>query len=300
MAGILLLLALGGHADARAHIPRADKPSIIMVPGAFHKAKVYEKVTYRLRQKNYSRLFAIDLPSVGSSAGRVEDVGAVRSTLLNELDAGRDVLLVGNSYGGTVIGEAVKGLKDYPTSCTQPRARANMLSRATSFLPRGGGNNKECGKILGLVFFAGYLPYIKDVEHPENKPDVRTVSPSFFHFTLDGKVTSDGDASIPPSVSFYNDLSPQDAAYWTSQLTFSSFDSLNATATYIPYTGDFKCRYVVGTLDNSVSESFAQSFLLQPGVQFQVEHIDAGHVPMIGKPDEVVRLIQNAAYDQGN
>lgn len=298
MVGILSLFALGEGVDAQSYIPRADTPSIIMVPGAFHKAKVYRRVVDRLQQDSYSRLFAIDLPSVGSLAGRDKDVGAVRSTLLKELDQGRDVLLVGNSYGGTVIGEAVKGLKDYPTSCVRHKRRGTIFSRSTSLFARRG--KKQCGKVLGLVFFAGYLQYMKDVEHPENKPDVRTVSPSFFRFSPDGKVTSDGDPNIPPSVSFYNDLSPQDSVYWTSQLTFSSFNSLNATPTYIPYSGDFDCKYVIGKLDNSVPEGFAQTFLQQPGAQFEVEYIDAGHLPMLSKPDEVVELIKKAASSPTN
>ena len=121
------------------------------------------------------------------------------------------------------------------------------------------------------------------------------MSPSFFRFADGGKVYADGNATIPPSVSFYNDLSPKEAEFWTKKLTFSSFEALNATATYIPYRGDFKCVYVIGKRDNSVPPEFAQTYINQPGAQFTVEWLDAGHAPMLGQPGNVAKIIRKAA-----
>ncbi|KAF2278500.1 alpha/beta-hydrolase [Westerdykella ornata] len=246
-------LLVGNGVSAQA----TGKASIILVPGAFHQEIVYDQVVELLHQQQYPHVFAVDLPSVGSMAGRNEDVTAVRNILSRELNQSRNVVLVGNSYGGTVIGEAVKG---FPSN--------NTASTAS-------GNSGQ-GKVLGLVFFAG-------------------ISPSFFRFTDDGKVYADGDSALPPSVTFYNDLTAAQQAYWTSQLQYSSFDSLNATATYIPYTGDFRCHYIIGQRDVSVPEALAYSYINQTGAQFEVQWIDAGHIPMIGKPNEVTNIIRKAA-----
>lgn len=265
--------------DNGAAAQAAGRPSIILVPGAFHQAIVYDQVVELLHEGQYPHVFEVDLPSVGSMAGRNEDVAAVRNILSRELNEGRDVVLVGNSYGGTVIGEAVKGFPSNNTASTAIKAR----------------HKRTGGKVLGLVFFAGFLPWIQDVEHPELKPDVRTIAPKFFRFTDDGKVYPDGDPTMPPSVSFYNDLPADQAAYWTSKLEYSSFNSLAANATYIPYTGDFKCYYIIGDRDNSVPSALAHNWVDQPGAQFDVQTIDAGHVAMLGKPNEVTDIIRKAA-----
>lgn len=142
------------------------------------------------------------------------------------------------------------------------------------------------------MYLAGYIPTIQEVEHPGSRPDIHSVSPPLFNYHDDtGKVTADGDPDLPPPKAFYNLLPAKEADFWTTKLDFSSFDALNATATYIPYTGDFTVVYVIGSQDNSVPPQWAQSFIDQPGAKFTVEHLDADHVSMLSKPKEVTDLI---------
>ncbi len=109
-------------------------------------------------------------------------------------------------------------------------------------------------------------------------------------------VTWDLDlANYPPQLTFYNLLNTSTANYWTSQLLPSSFKALNATGTYIPYSGRFRTLYVVGEHDNSVSPAFAQTYLDQKGALFEVEYIDGDHVPMLSKPEAVVDIIRRFA-----
>lgn len=198
-----------------------------------------------LRRDRYRDLFTIHLPSLGTLEGRQADVNVVRSFLSQQLNKGKDVLLVGNSYGGTVIGEAVKDFISFSSVSTTPT-------------PPGKG------RILGLIFLSGYIPYITEVTQPQTRPDIKTVSPSFFRFNETGRVFWDNDLeNYPPSKTFYNLLSAKDAQFWSSRLDFSAFAALNATATYIPYTGDFKCVYAVGLQDNSIPPAFAYTFINQ-------------------------------------
>lgn len=266
-----------------------DAPAIVLVPGAFHQAAVYEKVIRILHRDHYDDITAIDLPSVGAVVGREPDIEATRRVVVKKLRDGKDVLLVGNSYGGTVIGEAVKGLKE---SQVGPYARSGILNLSSRTPNHGHGR----GRILGLVFISGYIPYITDVTHPETKPDIHTVSPSFFRFASDGKVYWDNDlANFPPEKTFYNALDPAEQKVWVKRLEFSSFEALAANSTYIPYTGDFKCTYVIGERDNSIPPAFAQTYINQPGAKFEVVRLDADHVPMLSRPEDVARLIKKAA-----
>ena len=108
-----LSACLDGAKAAALHPP--TKPAVVMVPGAFHVPQVFEKVIRRLRQDDYKFLDAVALPSVGHLVGRQADTNAVTKALCQfaenrllrtcadllatdkHLNAGRDVVLVGNS-----------------------------------------------------------------------------------------------------------------------------------------------------------------------------------------------------------
>lgn len=181
-----------------------------------------------------------------------------------------------------MIGQAVQGSQGYPTPSSS-RIRRDQSEYGH-------------GRVLGLVYLAGWIPYISEVTQPGSKLDIKSASPPFFRYEYNEKVYSDGNmTNFPPQKTFYNLLPSQEADYWTSKLTFSSFTALNATATYIPYTGDFRVVYVVGNQDNTVTPATAQTYIDQPGAKFKVEYLDADHVMMLSKPDEVCALIQKYA-----
>ena len=120
----------------------ASKPALILVPGAFHRASVYDAVKSQLGEAGYDRIDAVNLPSLGYEAGDIErtaDVQAVTNLLSKRLETGSDVILVGNSYGATVIMEAVKHFEAYSAISPHPRS-------ATS------------GRILGLIMVFSRLP----------------------------------------------------------------------------------------------------------------------------------------------
>ena len=106
---ILLLLVFCSVLDA-------NKPAVILIPGAFHRASVYDVVKHQLGDAGYDQIDAVDLPSLGHEAKNVErtaDVEVVTTLLSKRLKTGADVILVGNSYGATVATEAVKHFSAY-------------------------------------------------------------------------------------------------------------------------------------------------------------------------------------------
>ncbi|KAF9701996.1 hypothetical protein EKO04_000832 [Ascochyta lentis] len=261
------------------------KPALILVPGTFHRASVYDEVKSQLEDVGYEHVNAIDLPSNGYDAADVErtaDVAVVTKMLESMLEDGEDVILVGNSYGATVIMEAVKDFEDW------------------SAVSAGGKIDRE-GRILGLIMLSGYIPTIAEVNHNPPRPDIRIIGAPFFnyHVSLNGTptlVTWDKDlVTYPPSLTFYNLLNASAADYWASQLLPASFKALNATGTYIPYDGSFRTLYVVGEHDNSVSPAFAQSYLDQEGARFEVAMVDGDHVSMLSRPEAVVDVVRRFA-----
>lgn len=88
------------------------KPTIVLVPGAWHTAKCYDILVPHLQDAGYAAL-ALTLPSVGASPPTQSldpDVDHIRKNIQPLLDAGKDVVVVMHSYGGIPGGSAVKGL----------------------------------------------------------------------------------------------------------------------------------------------------------------------------------------------
>ncbi|KAH6637686.1 Alpha/Beta hydrolase protein [Boeremia exigua] len=280
-----LLLFLGTSVLAPVTAAEHDKPALILVPGAFHSASVYGEVISQLSDVGYIHNDAVDLPSVGYAAADVErkaDVEVVTELLRYRLRKGEDVIMVGNSYGATVIMEAVKDFEAYSS---------------TFVLERTGVE----GRILGLIMLSGYIPTIAEVTANPPRPDIRNIGAPFFKYhdpfnTTPSLVTWDRDlATYPPHLTFYNLLNASAADHWTSQLLPSSFKALNATGTYIAYDGTFRTVYVIGEYDNSVSPAFARTYIDQEGAYFEVVVIDGDHVPMLSRPKTVVDVIRRFA-----
>lgn len=92
----------------------AAKPTLIFVPGAWHKASCWSKLTALLSHPTGPtyKCLPITLPSTlgNPEATILDDITAVRTAITTETSAGRDVVVVVHSYGGLVGQSAVKGL----------------------------------------------------------------------------------------------------------------------------------------------------------------------------------------------
>jgi pimeloyl-ACP methyl ester carboxylesterase len=89
-----------------------EKPTIVLVPGAWHKATIYSSVSSILNTHGYPTIL-LDLPSVGAVPPHTSfdhDVSAIRECLTSLVSQNKDVVLVAWSYGGFPAGEAPKGL----------------------------------------------------------------------------------------------------------------------------------------------------------------------------------------------
>ncbi|TGO57077.1 hypothetical protein BOTNAR_0209g00060 [Botryotinia narcissicola] len=78
------------------------KPTIVMVPGAWHKPLIYSEVAQSLEKHGYPTV-SLALPSAGAEPSHQDFNGDVVS-------AGKEVVLVVHSYTGLPGGEAPKGL----------------------------------------------------------------------------------------------------------------------------------------------------------------------------------------------
>ena len=88
------------------------KPTILLVPGAWHSPDLYAPMTNLLVAEGYEYI-GISLASTGADPALENwdpDVELIHKTVLGLLDQGKDVVLAVHSYGGLVGSEAMKGL----------------------------------------------------------------------------------------------------------------------------------------------------------------------------------------------
>ncbi len=91
---------------------RTLKPVIILIHGAWHLPSVWKKVKGRLEAAGYEvytpRLLTVVGPEPVDYSWRV-DVAVVHDIVLPLFDQGREVVIVGHSYGGVVATASVEG-----------------------------------------------------------------------------------------------------------------------------------------------------------------------------------------------
>jgi pimeloyl-ACP methyl ester carboxylesterase len=143
IAAMAAVLAASGGAVAQTAAPQ-DKPTIVLVHGAFAESSSWDDVIAELGADGYRAIAAANpLRGVASDAASVASV--VRAIP-------GDVVLVGHSYGGPVITEAANG---------QPNVKA--LVYVAAFAPETGESSLTLsgqfpGSTLGEALFPVALP----------------------------------------------------------------------------------------------------------------------------------------------
>jgi pimeloyl-ACP methyl ester carboxylesterase len=90
----------------------SSKPTIVVVPGAWHVPEHFELIAKVLRSKGY-KVVGVRTPSARQSGPWVDlyaDAAAVSSAILTECDARNDVVVIMHSLGGVAGSAGVKGL----------------------------------------------------------------------------------------------------------------------------------------------------------------------------------------------
>jgi alpha-beta hydrolase superfamily lysophospholipase len=89
------------------------KPTLVLVPGSFNYAKTYIPLIEKFKSTGYS-LHTIDLRTVGKKPGPpptiYDDAAFIASEVEKLADEGKEMVLVGHSYGGIPISQCMEGL----------------------------------------------------------------------------------------------------------------------------------------------------------------------------------------------
>jgi pimeloyl-ACP methyl ester carboxylesterase len=90
-----------------------ELPVVVLVPGAWHSPVHYTQLIDLLGAKGYEVVTKRNLSCDSQDPDQesvASDAAAIRETLLSQIDAGKDVVLVMHSYGGCPGSAAAAGL----------------------------------------------------------------------------------------------------------------------------------------------------------------------------------------------
>lgn len=127
------------------------KPTIVLVPGSFALPEFYNPVFDAVRERGYD-IKGLHLPSVGLRAveGRpgnpptmYDDAAHIDKELKKLSDEGKDIVLIGHSYGGVPISQCGQGLSKEERQKQGKRGGLVNLAYLTCLVPGLGQNARE-------------------------------------------------------------------------------------------------------------------------------------------------------------
>jgi|SRR5690242_7744466 len=243
----------------------SSKPTILFVPGAWHKSTCYSSVINTLNAHGYPTATA-ELASVGAVPGLetwAGDISNISSALSPLVEAGKSVVVVTHSYSSLPAGEAIKPhLLRTRTAAGKPGGVVHMvyisafvLPPATSLMDALGGTD---------------LPWF-DVSASQREVEPR------------------GPADV-----FYNDLPAAEQQRQIDQLQTFSYQMYYQKTTWAPHK-EVSSSFVFCTRDNAIPLPVQQGMVKGSGVEFLETTIESGHSPFLSKAEEVVGAIERAA-----
>ncbi|TIA06456.1 hypothetical protein D6C81_09895 [Aureobasidium pullulans] len=255
-----------------------SKPSIVLVPGAWHVPAHFNQVIDKLEDQGYVCL-CVNLPTNtrdplvdGRLLGIEDDVAAIRAAVTNQLDAGNDVVVVTHSYSSIPGTAALTGL--------------SLKARKTA------GNTNG---VVGVVIISGFiLPLgltMLTIMNGQLPPQYLLETDTSLPFAGPGAINT-----------LYNDLDHNEAlkAVWRLEpqsygVNTSIIPDQVAGITGIPVSY-LRCEH-----DRAVPlavQNAAVKTLREKGVHMFAEVAKSGHSPFLKLPEETAKFIRKAAGEK--
>lgn len=234
----------------------ASPRPIVLVHGAFHGAWCWAALQSELDRRGVPS-YAVDLPGHGVSTEPLTDMHGDAAAVAAVVDRlGGDVVLVGHSYGGTVIGQAADP------------AKVAHLVFLTALVVEAGENSTALMATFPPPVFAG-------------PPPAR-----LFLRRDDGTVVGNPESAVPV---FYNDCPAAAAAAAVARLCPQKAVTFKQDATRAAWK-DIPSTYVRCTNDMAISLA-AQDLLVERLPNPAVATLVADHSPFIGTPSALADIL---------
>lgn len=246
------------------------KPTLVFVPGAWHRAETWDQVISEVSAKGYKGI-AVTLPStLGNPAATFgDDVNAVQEVIRKETDSGNNVVIVEHSYGGQVGNSAVKG-----------------------FTRKSEGRADSKANVIGIVMMAtGFtVTGVAFLEAMGGNPP-----PSW----VINNETGFADIVVDARDMLYHDLPEEEGKAWVAKLTKHALPSLLGGGEYAYAGWQEVPTWYLKTLEDHALPVQLQEWTVQvardAGADVTDRGIASSHSPMLSRPKEVGDFIEEAA-----
>jgi pimeloyl-ACP methyl ester carboxylesterase len=248
-------------------------PTLIFVHGAWHSPAYWEPLITVLKEEGYTCLAPqldfcgtdVAVPSIASSISQIQEL------ITAETSAGRNVVLINHSFGGSVGCSSVKGFTKQNPSRLQSKEGA--------------------GSVIGIIQLCAFTP-------PANVSLYDAIgTPQFHHHGPNGWEIIDGG---DPAQLFYNDLPESEGQKWFNILRKQSTATLLDRENVYPGWKDVKVWYLFCTKDNAIPIQGQEAMVKaarDAGAVFISEYLEAGHSPMLSKTEKVREFVVRALAD---
>ncbi|SPO03242.1 uncharacterized protein DNG_05924 [Cephalotrichum gorgonifer] len=258
-------------------------PTLVFVPGAWHKPTCYGKITKILEEKHKLKCVLVTLQSTtGSPAATFkDDLDAACDAISGETIKGRDVVVIAHSYGGMVANSAIKDFSP------------NSVPTLTSADPPDNNQSQPPtpGHVIGLILIASGFTLT----------GMSFMDPFFGRPPPSWRVNSEtgfADLVASPREMFYHDVPEEEAEYWVSQLTTHSLKSLFEGGEFA-YAGWMNVpAWYIGTVEDRGLPVAVQRMGvgIARGMGANVVHreMQTSHSPFLSQPEQTARYVVDA------
>ncbi|EKD16237.1 hypothetical protein MBM_05531 [Drepanopeziza brunnea f. sp. 'multigermtubi' MB_m1] len=244
-----------------------EKPTIVIVPGAWQLASGYVPFATQLQEAGLPTE-VIAFPSVGGTEsplpGLPEDVIETQKVLTRLVEEGKEVVLLCHSYGGVVGSCSAEGFSVAERAKEGKKGGVRLVVYMAAFMiPKG----KSLLDMLG----GKPLPWM-DVQGEKTIG----VADQMHHI-------------------IYNDMSVEQAAPYLQQISHSASIVFSTPSTFEPWNNGVKCAYIFCTEDNALLFPIQQAMAAQLGPEPVTWVLKCGHCPYASIPQELAEVVLKAA-----
>ncbi|TGO21547.1 hypothetical protein BPAE_0214g00180 [Botrytis paeoniae] len=270
-----------------------SKPTVVFIPSFWHTPEGFTPLAELLEMEGHPSVL-VNLPSAGAHPGHPDfsqDVAAICKIITELADEGKEVMVVMHS-GGSVSGSEAS--RDLGKKERQAKGKDSKIVRVIYI-----------GILLPKAEKTMFKTFQGVISSPDLDPDFVIDQDQSFHvFAEDDTSTiTDGDTR------FYNDLSAEDAKYWSSKLTSLSLGGVKwldvrGTLTNVlfgvgmsPLTYEawkyIPSAYIMPLQDKSIPLKQVRQIVKEANIEMLFE-IETGHCPYLVQPETVAGFIRKA------
>ncbi|KAH8881876.1 alpha/beta-hydrolase [Thozetella sp. PMI_491] len=250
--------------------PAPDKPVVVIVHGAWHRPLHYLTLVLQLQAAGYTTVVP-ELPFAGWGPDVVksttdDSIEAVKAALKPFLDMGKEVIVVGHSFGGIPAAQAVAG-----ETVEDRKARG------------------EAGGVKAIVFLAAYANpaadmSVLDAVNTGKTPEELTAVPSWWGVQENLAILNEkakeflyGDLDEQLREICFSGTAPQSFAAWLGTCRHSTTD-LPLPKVYVACKRDQALPY-------------HQQLVIAEAIKAKTIHLDTSHSPFV-KVENAAKIVE--------